>query len=77
MKEVMDPMAQRKRYALIGTGGRAEFFWGALVKDFRETSELVAFCDINSIRMDYSNKLLQEKYNHPPVPPIQPIVSTI
>lgn len=68
MKEVMDPMAQRKRYALIGTGGRAEFFWGALVKDFRETSELVAFCDINSIRMDYSNKLLQEKYNHPPVP---------
>jgi len=61
-------MAQRKRYALVGTGGRAEFFWGSLVRDYRDTSELVAFCDINQIRMNYSNKLLQEKYDHPPVP---------
>lgn len=60
-------MSQRKRYVLVGTGGRAEFFWGSLVEDYRETSELVAFCDINTIRMDYSNKLLQEKYNHPAV----------
>ena len=28
-------------------------------------SELVAFCDINTIRMNYSNKLLQEKYDQP------------
>jgi len=61
-------MTQRKRYALVGTGGRAEFFWGSLARDYRETSELVAFCDINQIRMNYSNKLLQEKYDHPPVP---------
>ncbi len=60
-------MSQRKRYVLVGTGGRAEFFWGSLVKDYNETSELVAFCDINTIRMNYSNKLLQEKYNHPAV----------
>jgi len=61
-------MTQSKRYALVGTGGRAEFFWGSLARDFRETSELVAFCDINQVRMNYSNKLLQEKYNHPPIP---------
>lgn len=57
----------KKRYVLVGTGGRAEFFYGAMAKDFRETSELLAFCDVNQTRMDYANKLLAEKYNHPKV----------
>ena len=57
----------RKKYVLIGTGGRAEFFYGAMVEDFRETCELVAFCDINQTRMDYSNQLLEEKYDHPKI----------
>ncbi|MNH99905.1 putative oxidoreductase YteT precursor [compost metagenome] len=57
----------RKRYALVGTGGRAEFFYGALASSFRETSELVAFCDINGIRLDYANQLLRDKYDHPEV----------
>lgn len=60
-------MTNKKRYVLIGTGGRAEFFYGAMVQDFHETSELVAFCDINETRMDYANKLLVEKYNHPEI----------
>lgn len=58
----------KKRYALVGTGGRAEFFYGAMVKNYRETSELVAFCDINQKRMDYANTLLQKKYEHPRIP---------
>ncbi|GAE32080.1 Gfo/Idh/MocA family oxidoreductase [Alkalihalobacillus hemicellulosilyticus] len=57
----------RKKYVLIGTGGRAEFFYGALAKDFKETGELVAFCDVNQTRMNYANKLLVEKYDHPEV----------
>jgi predicted dehydrogenase len=57
----------RNKYALIGTGGRAEFFYGALAKDFRERCELVAFCDINRIRLNYANKVLREKYDHPEV----------
>ncbi|WP_078544599.1 Gfo/Idh/MocA family oxidoreductase [Litchfieldia alkalitelluris] len=56
-----------KRYVLIGTGGRAEYFYGSVVRDFRETSQLVAFCDINQTRMNYANRLLEEKYNHPQV----------
>src|SRR5690625_715028 len=56
-----------KKYVLVGSGGRAEFFYGAIVKDFRETSELVAFCDTNQTRMDYANQLLEEKYDHPKV----------
>ncbi|MEI7025498.1 Gfo/Idh/MocA family protein [Paenibacillus sp. y28] len=54
----------KKRYVLVGTGGRAEFFYGSLVRDYRETSELVAFCDTNQTRMNYANKLLKEKYDH-------------
>jgi len=56
-----------KKYVLVGTGGRAEFFYGNLVKEFKETSELVAFCDLNQTRMNYANRLLEEKYNHPKV----------
>lgn len=56
-----------KKYALVGTGGRAEFFYGAVAKDFKETSKLVAFCDINQTRMNYANQLLKEKYGHPKI----------
>jgi predicted dehydrogenase len=47
--------ATRKRYALVGTGGRAAFFYNAVLHNFSETSELVAFCDTNQTRMDYAN----------------------
>jgi predicted dehydrogenase len=48
-------LAARKRYALVGTGGRAAFFYNAILHDFSKTSELVAFCDTNQTRMDYAN----------------------
>ncbi|WP_322907926.1 Gfo/Idh/MocA family oxidoreductase [Paenibacillus campi] len=53
---------ERKRYALVGTGGRAEFFYGAIAQDFGETAELVAFCDMNQTRARYANQLLEQKY---------------
>lgn len=56
-----------KKYVLVGSGGRAEFFYGAMVRDYRESCDLVAFCDTNQVRMDYSNKLLKEKYDYPKV----------
>lgn len=58
----------KKRYALVGTGGRAEMFYGAVAADFKETSELVAFCDINRKRMAYANRVLEETYGGKPVP---------
>src|SRR5690625_561573 len=56
-----------KKYVLVGPGGRAEFFYGAMVEEYRETSKLLAFCDVNQTRMDYANRLLEEKYDHPKV----------
>ncbi|KAG2412226.1 hypothetical protein HFD88_009783 [Aspergillus terreus] len=48
-----------KRYALVGTGGRAMFFYTAIVRDFAATAELVAFCDTNNTRMAYANSKIQ------------------
>lgn len=50
----------RKRYALVGTGGRAAFFYNAILQTFPQTSELVAFCDTNQTRMDYANSRVKE-----------------
>ncbi|KAL3474289.1 hypothetical protein BJX99DRAFT_271821 [Aspergillus californicus] len=56
-----------KKYALVGTGGRAIFFYTAIVKDFPKTAQLVGFCDTNQTRMNYANSRL-EILGHVPVP---------
>jgi predicted dehydrogenase len=50
----------KKRYAQVGTGGRARFFYEALATQFVATAELVGFCDVNQTRMDFANHVLQE-----------------
>lgn len=57
----------KKRYAQVGTGSRARFFYEAIAEHFSETSEIVAFCDISQTRMDYANSLL-EKHGAAAVP---------
>lgn len=61
-------MNAKKRYAQVGIGGRARLYYEAIISEFKETSELVAFCDINQTRMDYANKVLMEKYQTDPIP---------
>ncbi len=57
----------KKKYVLVGSGSRAEFFYGAIASEYRDTSELVAFCDTNQTRMNFANKLLKDKYDYTPV----------
>ncbi|KAH9433073.1 hypothetical protein MCOR02_007744 [Pyricularia oryzae] len=57
----------KKRYALVGTGGRAGFYYTAIAKTYSSTSEVVAFCDTNQTRMDYANAQLAQ-LGHGPVP---------
>ena len=54
-------MAAKKRYVQVGVGGRARFFYEAIASTYSETSEIVAFCDINRTRLEYAQKLLKEK----------------
>ncbi|CCC12701.1 hypothetical protein SMACR_05661 [Sordaria macrospora] len=57
----------RKRYAIVGTGGRAGFFYNAIATDYSSTSCVVGLCDTNQIRMDYANGQL-ESLGHGKVP---------
>ena len=49
----------KKRFAQVGTGGRARFFYQAVAETYSDTSEIVAFCDVNQTRMDYANSCLE------------------
>jgi predicted dehydrogenase len=60
-----------KRYAQVGTGGRAAFFYEAIAGTYRETSELVAFCDVNPTRMALANRAISG-YGASPVPTFTP-----
>ena len=60
-------MMSKKRYVQVGTGGRARMFYEAIATTYQESCELVAFCDMSQVRMDFSNKILVEECNHPAV----------
>ena len=57
----------KKKYALVGCGSRARFFYGAVAATFGETSEIVAFCDLSLTRIAYANNIL-EKFGAKAVP---------
>lgn len=58
----------KKKYVLVGTGGRAFMFVNALMKDFSESCELKALCDTNQTRMAYHNDCIVEKYGAEALP---------
>lgn len=58
----------KRRYAQVGVGGRARFYYEAIAGTYGDTAELVAFCDINQTRMDYANRLLAGTFGCQPVP---------
>lgn len=63
---------KKKRYAQVGTGGRARLFYEAIALHYSEHCELVAFCDLSQTRMDYSNSLLEKQCNYHRVPTYKP-----
>lgn len=65
-------MAERKRYAVVGLGSRSRMFTTALLKDYPDRGELVAFCDQNQTRMDYYNQYYTETLDARPVPTYKP-----
>lgn len=59
---------KKTKYAMVGIGGRAAFYYQALASNYRETTELVGFCDPNQKRMEYANEVLSKEYSYPLVP---------
>ncbi len=59
---------EKKRYAHVGIGGRARMYYQAIASTYRDTAELVAFCDVNRTRMEYANSLLETELDYHKVP---------
>src|SRR4051794_12390680 len=61
------PRDNRRRYALVGAGARAEMFVRAITADHAGSAELVALADVNQSRMEAHNRWLKAA-GHEPVP---------
>ncbi len=55
----------KKRYALVGTGGRAGMYVKAVTETFKESCELVALCDLSQTRMNWYNNQIQASGSEP------------
>ncbi len=49
-----------RRYAIVGTGSRAEMYITATTDTFAEYADLVALCDVSQTRMNWYNAQLQK-----------------
>ncbi len=58
----------KKRYAVVGTGGRSRMYIDALTGDHADDGDLVAFCDLNQTRMDFYNETTVKPFYGKPVP---------
>ena len=52
---------EKKRYALVGTGGRCEMYLDAMIKIYKDTIDLVAVCDHNPGRMKFRQEYIKEE----------------
>ena len=55
----------RKRYAIVGTGGRICMFVDPLTTRYKANTELVGLCDINPARLAFHNQRLVENIYAP------------
>ncbi len=52
----------KKKFVAVGTGGRITMFIDPIVRDYADDCDLVAFCDLSQVRMDYHRHRLAESY---------------
>ena len=56
-----------KRYAIVGTGGRAAMYVDAIVDTYSDYAALVGLCDVSQVRMDvYLRRLREMGYQQVP-----------
>jgi predicted dehydrogenase len=61
-----------QRYAIVGTGSRSAMYSHALLGDFREHGRLVAICDSNRTRLDWTNQNLARTFGVAALPGYTP-----
>jgi len=60
--------SRKRRYALVGLGGRSRMFSEAVLKTYSDTSKLVALCDTNQTRMAWHNTSFEREFGTASVP---------
>lgn len=58
----------RRRYAIVGTGGRSRMFIDAILEHYAAEAELVGLCDPSPTRTAYWNRHIAEAYGAAAVP---------
>lgn len=61
-------MSTKKRFAVVGAGGRAGMFIQAITDTYRDACELTALCDLSQTRMNWHNQQIQRQAGLAPVP---------
>jgi len=59
---------ETKRFAVVGTGGRAGMFIQAITTTYRGSCELVALCDLSQTRMNWHNQQIKTQAGIASVP---------
>src|SRR5699024_12826496 len=57
-----------RRYAVVGTGHRAEMYVRALLDSHADVGTPVAWCDTNAVRMRYYDRVFQAYDTAAPLP---------
>jgi predicted dehydrogenase len=64
----------RDRYAFVGTGNRADLYFGAVVGPYADVARAVALCDTNRVRLDHYRRLHAERLPGAGLPAAYPAV---
>jgi predicted dehydrogenase len=64
------PPARRRRFACVGTGGRARMFLDPAATRFRDAAEIAGLCDASLVRAGYQRRRLRDVLGHTPDVPV-------
>lgn len=62
----------KRRYAVVGTGGRAKMYVDAIAGAYAAENELAALCDLSPTRMAWYNAQLRDEHGLGPLPTFHP-----
>lgn len=68
----MSQGSRKRRYAIVGTGGRAKMYVDAIADTYAAENELVALCDLSPTRMAWYNTQLHDEFGLGPLPTFHP-----
>lgn len=57
-------MKKKKRFVAVGTGGRISMFIDPIARDYRDSADLAALCDLSHKRMDFHRNRLVADYGY-------------